>query len=349
VSAGARSPSARGQSARLRPSPLSLALAGSLALHGLAFISLAVLGGGARAGGERGVLGAGGDTIEIAVARVAPATAEAGTVAPRAPAPDSGERSVDAPREPEPSAAVLAVMPSPRAEAPTEPRVQARPERRAGPRRERASGAAPAEATAAEAGEAAGADAAANAPSAGDDDATNRGLAAGADAAALILGGVGLGDDTRARGLLERAIRCDDPIAGTWVSYRYSPEFHDWARFTLRIEREGETLRGTITARMWSGRASDRRPPPCVAGGFDVTVRMLARGMIRDQRFSFRADTYEILRIDCPSPFFAYNPDHFSGTVDPARDELDTVNNDGGRDVNAPYRFRRTGCRADAP
>ncbi len=37
-----------------------------------------------------------------------------------------------------------------------------------------------------------------------------------------------------------------------------------------------------------------------------------------------------------------YNLDHFTGTIRGNR--FLAVNNDGGRDVNAPYSFRRTSC-----
>jgi hypothetical protein len=179
----------------------------------------------------------------------------------------------------------------------------------------------------------------------GDSDTTGSGRAPGEDVAAMILGSAGwLGSDSSARAFLERALECGDPIEGRWVAYRYSPEFRDWARFTLDIERVGDALRGTILSRTWSGGASDRRPPPCRPGRHDVTVRMNARGSFRAGRFSFGADSYEIVRVDCAPPFFAYNPDHFTGTVDPIRNEIDALNNDGGRDVNAPYRFRRVAC-----
>jgi hypothetical protein len=39
-----------------------------------------------------------------------------------------------------------------------------------------------------------------------------------------------------------------------------------------------------------------------------------------------------------------YHPDHFTGTIDPQREEFQSVNNDGGRAVNDPMVFRRIGC-----
>jgi hypothetical protein len=166
-------------------------------------------------------------------------------------------------------------------------------------------------------------------------------------AAALILGSAGRlsGESIRASALLGENLACEDPIAGTWVAYRYSPEFRDWARFTLRVVREGTSLDGTIVARMWRGLPSERRPPPCSADGWDYTVTMRATGNLIGDRMAFGATTHEVTRVDCASSFFSYNPDHFSGSVDPLADRMHTVNNDGGRDVNAPYEFHRTSCR----
>jgi hypothetical protein len=144
--------------------------------------------------------------------------------------------------------------------------------------------------------------------------------------------------------LLAPAARCPDPVAGTWTAYRYSPEFRDWARFTMRIAREGNALRGTISTRMWRGLPSERRPPPCSAEGWDYTVEMTATGTVVGDHFDFGARTHRVAHIDCPSTMFGYNPDHFRGTFDASADRLDTVNNDGGRDVDAPYTFRRTAC-----
>lgn len=143
-------------------------------------------------------------------------------------------------------------------------------------------------------------------------------------------------------------MQCDDPVAGVWRAQKYNPRWNDWARFTLRVRREGSRLEGTITTRLWNGGRFDSSPPPCRLGAHDYTVRMRAQGSVDGRRIDFGARTYRVLRAHCPSPFFDYNPDHFSGTVDPARNEFQSVNNDGGRDVDTPYVFRRTGCDPDA-
>lgn len=167
-----------------------------------------------------------------------------------------------------------------------------------------------------------------------------------AAAVRAILGSTGRleGDSVRTSAVLGEALSCDDPIVGTWTSYRYSPEYRDWARFTLRIRREGAGLAGTIVTRIWRGLPSERRPPPCTADGWDYTVTMRATGNLMGDQFSFAARTQSVTRVDCASSYFAYNPDHFTGQLDAFAERLLTVNNDGGRDVNAPYEFRRTRC-----
>lgn len=173
----------------------------------------------------------------------------------------------------------------------------------------------------------------------GRDDARIRALLEGSVGGAL--GGSSLGNVA----ILEAAARCPDPVAGTWTAHRYSPEFRDWARFTLSIRRQGDDLTGTIRTRMWRGLPSDTHPPPCTAGGWDYTVEMSAHGTVHGGSFDFGAREHHIAHVECASPAFGYNPDHFSGTVDADLDQLRTLNNDGGRDVDAAYTFRRSSCQ----
>lgn len=167
-----------------------------------------------------------------------------------------------------------------------------------------------------------------------------------ARARATILGASGRleGSTVRTAELLGQRIACTDPAAGTWVAYRYSPEYRDWARFTLHIDRNESRLEGTIIARMWRGMASDRNPPPCSPEGWDYTVTMQATGNIIGNQLAFGSNTHRVTSVACASTFFSYNPDHFTGSVDGIGDRMRTVNNDGGRDINAAYEFRRLRC-----
>lgn len=167
-----------------------------------------------------------------------------------------------------------------------------------------------------------------------------------AQARRTILGASGRleGSAVQTAQLLGQRVACSDPVEGTWVAYRYSPEYRDWARFTLHIERDDARLHGTIVARMWRGMPSDRNPPPCGPDGWDYTVTMEATGNLIGDQLAFGANTHRVSTVACPSSFFSYNPDHFTGRVDGLADRMHTLNNDGGRDVNAAYEFRRLRC-----
>ncbi len=167
-----------------------------------------------------------------------------------------------------------------------------------------------------------------------------------ARARATILGASGRleGSAVHTAQLLGQRIACSDPVEGTWVAYRYSPEYRDWARFTLHIDRNESRLEGTIVARMWRGMASDRNPPPCSPDGWDYTVTMQATGNLIGDQLAFGSNAHRVSSVACASSFFSYNPDHFTGTVDGIGDRMHTVNNDGGRDINAAYEFRRLRC-----
>lgn len=167
-----------------------------------------------------------------------------------------------------------------------------------------------------------------------------------ARARATILGASGRleGSAVHTAELLGQRIACTDPVAGTWVAYRYSAEYRDWARFTLHIDRSESRLEGTIVARMWRGMASDRNPPACSPEGWDYTVTMQATGNLIGDQLAFGSSTHRVTSVACASTFFSYNPDHFTGSVDGIGDRMHTVNNDGGRDINAAYEFRRLRC-----
>jgi hypothetical protein len=169
---------------------------------------------------------------------------------------------------------------------------------------------------------------------------------------ALILGSAGaLPTSVEAqRALLPAATTCPQRVAGVWRAQRYAPLQGLWVRFTLRVEeRDDGTLAGTIRSRIWSGTAADRRPPPCGPGQIDTEHEMPARGRVDGDRITFGSRTHRLVADRCPQLFgrmAGYAPDNFSGTLDEARQEFQSVNNDGAYDVNTPYVFRRTACLA---
>lgn len=352
---------------------------------------LTLLGMPLRAGGEGGLGGAGGETVEISVLASDPSPASAGGASPAPTPPDEPgvtpaetEAKPEAPTDDTAEAVESAEVENAEEEGAeeggsAEPAVESVPvrlserereirrerrRRRRERRRQQAERRAAAEAAEAEEPcpdcepnaaasespdanqEVEVAEAPSSIASVGMDgtDHESSGRAQGADTAALILGSVGMGAGVGDNQLMMDALQCDDAIEGTWVAHHYYPAGRDWARMTLRINRDGERLSGTITSRTWYGSASDRRPPPCRPGGQDVTVQMTGRGWIRGERVDFAGENYRITRVACSPGAFFYNNDHFSGRLDTLRDEIRARNNDGGRDINTPYRFRRVSC-----
>lgn len=160
--------------------------------------------------------------------------------------------------------------------------------------------------------------------------------------------GIGAGIDGNSiegqRALLPKKAVCDDPVAGKWEALKFAPFRGDWVHFVLRVKREGNELTGAILSHTWSGGPRDLVPAACNAGDFDFTVSMLATGSTNGISVDFGASSYTLLTAPCARILIDYAPDHFSGVIDPARQEFQSVNNDGANDVDAPYVFRRTAC-----
>lgn len=149
------------------------------------------------------------------------------------------------------------------------------------------------------------------------------------------------------RALLPRAATCKDPIAGTWEAHKYNANLGGlWVHFTLSVHRgTGGGLIGPILSHTWSGSPLDSVPPECRAGAVNMTVSMNATGVDGGNgKITFGATRYSVVSVECRGIESSYAPDHFSGTIDPQRQEFQSVNNDGLNDINAPYVFRRTGC-----
>ncbi len=151
------------------------------------------------------------------------------------------------------------------------------------------------------------------------------------------------------RGLLPAAARCNDPVAGTWRAHRYDPRRDDWVLFTLRIQRHPDNrLYGAITARTWGPDAGSASPPGrCLAdpSSHDYLVSMEGNGMLtRGTHVTFSAIEAHVTRAYCRIAQFRYDPDAFSGDIDVARQEFNSVNDDGNTERNVPYVFRRIGC-----
>jgi len=135
---------------------------------------------------------------------------------------------------------------------------------------------------------------------------------------------------------------CPDAIAGTWFVRRFRGGEGWWTSFTLHIERDGEELAGRVVQHGWTGGPDDSSPPRCAPGMFEHRVRMGGEGWVRGNQMRFDAVGPPARNVICMGTDLGYNLDRFTGTLRGNR--ILAVNNDGGRDVNAPYTFRRTSC-----
>lgn len=142
---------------------------------------------------------------------------------------------------------------------------------------------------------------------------------------------------------------CRDPIAGVWQTRQYSATHEDWHFRTLyirRVEGSKTALTGKVETEIWSGGADQHEPGPCTLGVHYAGTMPEATGSFEDPGFSFKGIGWQVDKVVCGTRAHAqgYNPDHFTGTLDRAREELRTVNNDGGRSVDEPTVFRRVAC-----
>lgn len=142
----------------------------------------------------------------------------------------------------------------------------------------------------------------------------------------------------------------EDPVTGVWKSHAYVPSHGQWYVFTLTIHRDPEEdgkLVGNVHSHYWTGTPEDEEPPPCGPMGYHQTVIMPANGSVEDMRIEFGGTDWELEHTYCGSSVVMYYPDRFSGVIDPAIEEFQSVNNDGGPMVNYPTVFRRIRCLGD--
>ena len=147
---------------------------------------------------------------------------------------------------------------------------------------------------------------------------------------------------------------CDDLVAGVWRSHQYDPRYGDWTIFTLHVRRVAagsDELVGTILNHSWDSGPEQEEPPQCSGGGTQWMVSMDARGRIHpDGRIELGGvGAWRLDQVLCVRGPYAYNLDNFSGVIDPALNEFQSVNNDGGRSVNDPTLFRRVSCFEPPP
>ena len=137
-------------------------------------------------------------------------------------------------------------------------------------------------------------------------------------------------------------------VEGIWKAHRHRAEFRAWRIFTLTIRKVdgSETeLVGTIRNQGWIGGRDAEEPGPCRGQQNHWIVSTDARGTIRGNEVVFSGvGQWRLDQVLCGRGPGGYNLDSFSGTIDPELEEFQSVNNDGGRDVNVPTVFRRIRC-----
>ena len=154
-------------------------------------------------------------------------------------------------------------------------------------------------------------------------------------------------EEQRAR--LPPPAACKDPIEGVWLGHYYDARDRTWYRRSLEIRRTtpgGKELKGEIVAHFWDGSPKDEKPPPCRPGNqMEQVVRMPSVGKITaDGQLDFGGTSWSAEPPICRRGGINYAPDHFTGKVDPAIQEFQSVNNDGAQAVNEPNVFRRIRC-----
>ncbi len=186
----------------------------------------------------------------------------------------------------------------------------------------------------------------------------SRGRSRGALAALVLAGsavvlwpaaGEATVEEQRAR--LPPPAKCTDDVEGVWLAHDFWGRYNEWYIFTLTIRRASpgsNELKGEILSHYWDGGPKDQQPPGCGGPPQDRFVKMPAVGTVKDGDINFRGTSWREEPNPCgPGGRFAnngYNPDNFSGKIDPATQEFQSVNNDGGRAVNEPTVFRRVRC-----
>jgi hypothetical protein len=156
------------------------------------------------------------------------------------------------------------------------------------------------------------------------------------------------------RARLPPAAECESPVEGKWRALIYSQNGQDWYEFTLEIHHDKDDptkLTGQIFVDTWSGPEDQPTPPtPCQ---HRIKGKMKGHGTYpggktaTGQEVYFGGSDYEVVEEVCGYSV-GYNPDNFTGKIEPERQEFQSVNNDGGIAVNEPTVFRRIGCFDDA-
>jgi hypothetical protein len=156
------------------------------------------------------------------------------------------------------------------------------------------------------------------------------------------------------RARLPPPAECEDPVEGIWRAHQFEANRGEWYIFTLEIHRVkagAPELTGVVRSEYWNGTTKDQEAPACNSAGgyhFHHVVHMPGKGSLRDADVAFGGTSYTWEKDVCGTGHGGYNPDRFTGRIDPAIQEFQSVNNDGGQAVNVPTVFRRIHCFDEA-
>jgi hypothetical protein len=145
------------------------------------------------------------------------------------------------------------------------------------------------------------------------------------------------------RARLPPPAECESPIAGKWKALVYSFPTEAWYEHDLEIHQDPKdptVLTGMHYVDAWTGVPDKPEPTTCTQR---QKGKMVAHGTFLDGKVAFYSGDYELVQVVC-GDLTGYNPDNFTGRLEPERQEFQAVNNDGGMSVNEPAVFRRVAC-----
>jgi hypothetical protein len=137
---------------------------------------------------------------------------------------------------------------------------------------------------------------------------------------------------------------CQNPVEGVWRSLRWYPGNRAWYQFTLEIHQQGNGLVGTIEAHSWDTPPTRMEPGPCSLGLDHWVVVQQASGTVNGLHLDFGGTRWAVSQHFCGIRPTGYNLDHFRGVIDTNIQEFQSVNNDGGAQIDEPTVFRRIRC-----
>lgn len=143
--------------------------------------------------------------------------------------------------------------------------------------------------------------------------------------------------------------RCPNPIEGVWKSLRWYPGNGAWYSFVLEVHMVGNRLTGQIDAYSWDTPPNVSEAGPCMPGLNHWVITQTAEGTVDGLRLNFHGTRWQLRQIYCGGLHGTYNLDNFSGVIDLGLQEFQSVNNDGGAQVDEPTVFRRIRCFEPPP